>query len=188
MAKTAMATALAKAGIKSTKDRIGDLAEAAVSKHPRNLDMAAHALFYALLKDEDAALEVLFRPSLPALSSLINGAAKAKALTRGGGRAGQGVVAAPAAIARPANNPPRGGAAIASVSKVVALAYLSRDTAVGKRLGDCNREDLQSMARTDRHRAWLYDALATPMPPTGKVADFYSDEQVAEIDRKWNAS
>ena len=92
-------------------------------------------------------------------------------------------------LARPAliSNPPRRtAAAIASVSQTAARSILLRETECGKPLGQCTKFDLVEMARTNRKRAWFYDALQAPMPAAGHVAAFYDDDAVRAIEGRWN--
>lgn len=110
----------------------------------------------------------------------------------GGGRHNSAIEAVPtAAVASqgktPAQRmPTRDFRVIAGTAKTAARAYLQRETEIGKRLGECTKDDLESLTKIHARHRYLYQALATGMPPKGSVAVYFDDRAIAEIDRKWN--
>ena len=174
----ALRAALNAAGVESSDDQLVALSREAVQCHPGDFDAAVAALFRAIL-DKPAIVDLVFRPfAAKALRDHLRSAAGVS------GRAGD---ANRPGFARPPAVAPRGSAALAAVSNIVRAAYLARMTILGKPLGQCTKAELESLAQASRHEAWLYNALAHPMPPGGAtVADIYSDDDIADIDRRWN--
>lgn len=178
---TTMRNALKKAGIKTPAERIEDLARAALDASPDHLTPAVEQFLNAVRYDADLLWAMFER----------NADAEARSILRRiRGERGQGVVvphASNAPLPRP-RQPARGFSAIASAAKSATVVYLSRQTEIGKPLGECTRADLETLSSIHARHRWLYDAIARSMPPTGQVATFYDDRAIADLDSKWNGA
>lgn len=178
---TAMRSALKKAGIKTPAERIEDLARAALDASPDQLTPAVEQFLNAVRYDADLLWTMFER----------NADAEARSILRRiRGERGQLESATHISVAPSprSQQPARGFSAIASAAKTAGRAYLSRQTEIGKPLGECTRADLETLSSIHARHRWLYDAIARSMPPTGQVAAFYDDRAIADLDSKWNGA
>jgi hypothetical protein len=108
------------------------------------------------------------------IAEKINGLA-AQYLNTNFGEQMAGLSAAPKLVSFTANGTRRNLAVMQQASQSILDHHI---TTLGIALGDCTKDNLETLAKENQRRAQFYQGLSIPLPPGGKVREHYKAEEV----------